>query len=134
MAALTNLSLFWDTFSGIQDGFGPIGAWCRCFNWCFFCFWGFGPLSFWILWTLCEIFEAIFAFSYQSRGQFYWIDNHVPNSPMPPNIYVGILPVYTFIIDNIAVQKLVFELRWRGWLLSERPSKKHISRVCKWWL
>ena len=67
MAALTNLSVFWDTFSGIQDGFGPmvwISAWCRCLNWCsrhFFCnFWAvfvfFWTLSFWIFWILCGIF------------------------------------------------------------------------------
>ena len=36
---------------------------------------------------------------------------------------LGILPVYTFIIDNIAVQKLIYELCWRGWILLERPSK-----------
>ena len=79
----------------------------------FSCFYVFGPLSFWIFWTLCRIFEAIFALSCQSKGQFFSTDNHVPNSPMQPKIYVvnlGILPVYTFIIDNIAVQKLIYKL------------------------
>ena len=41
---------------------------------------------------------------------------------------LGILPVF----DNITVQELIYELRWRGWLRSERPSKKHIDRDCKY--
>ena len=63
--------------------------------------------------------------------KFFWTNNHVPKqSYATKNMWckLGILPVF----DNIRVQELINELRWRGWIRSERPSKKHIARVCKY--
>ena len=51
-------------------------------------------LSFSIFWTLCGIFEVIFAFSCQFNGQSCWIDNHAPNRPY---IYVAKKPFCLFI-------------------------------------
>ena len=119
MAALTNLSLFWDIFSGIQDGFGPmvwIVAWCRCFEWCS------GLVFFWQLFScFCAFwpFEFFGHYAEYLRQFFTFLANlKFKQSYAPKYLCYQLRIVY-----NIAEQKLIYELLWRGWILSERPSK-----------
>ena len=141
MLLLYGSFVFWDTFFGIQECFGPmvwIGAWCICFNWCsglyfdnflavFVCFTCF-PFEFldimWNIWGNVCLFLPIL------RSIFWNWQLCTQQSYATKNIFrkLGILPVF----DNITVQELINELRWRGWIRSERPSKKHIARVCKY--